>query len=122
LRELPGAFVSCQYDATADEISRLEQMAGRKIFIPPSLDQKNELDRTAAMLSALDTLISAPTAVSWLGPSLGVRTFKFLYLKSWTAFGETYEPFAPAGRCIGPDDPGNWQRVFGQAAALIKPA
>jgi tetratricopeptide (TPR) repeat protein len=122
LRELPGALVSCQYDATADEIFRLEQMADRKIFIPPSLDQKNELDRTAAMLSALDTLISAPTAVSWLGPSLGVRTFKILYHKSWTAFGEAYEPFAPACRCIGPDDPGNWQRTFAQAAVLIKRA
>ena len=32
----------------------LEELSGRKIFVPPGLDQKNELDRTCAMLSALD--------------------------------------------------------------------
>ena len=70
-RPAAARIVSCQYDATAEEIAALEAISGRKIFVPPGLDQKNELDRTAAMLSALDMLVSAPTAVSWLGAGAG---------------------------------------------------
>lgn len=119
LRTLPGTLVSCQYDATPDEIAALEASSGRKIFVPPALDQKNELDRTAAMLSALDVLVSAPTAVSWLGAGTGTPTLKLLYDTSWTAFGQPYEPLAPSCLCIMPDTRGDWRDVFEKAAALI---
>lgn len=119
LRALPGALVCAQYDATADEIAQLERLSGRKVFMPPALDQKNELDRTAAMLSALDILVSAPTAVSWLGAASGVATLKILYDTSWTSFGQTYEPFAPSCTCIMPKTRGDWADGFGQARAII---
>ncbi|HXS05938.1 MAG TPA: tetratricopeptide repeat protein [Rhizomicrobium sp.] len=119
LRELPGAIVSAQYDASPQEITALEEMSGRTIFVPPFLDQKNELDRTAAMLSELDMLISAPTAVSWLGAGAGTRTLKLLYDTSWTAFGQTYEPLAPSCQCVMPKVRGDWTDVFAQAAAVI---
>jgi Flp pilus assembly protein TadD len=119
LRDLPGTIISCQYDASTDEIAHLEQWSGRRIFVPPALDQKNELDRTAAMLSSLDLLLSAPTAVSWLAAGAGVKTFKLLYHLSWTAFGQAYEPFAPAAHCVSPKKPGDWNEVFAEAADLI---
>jgi len=119
LRELPGAIVSCQYDASPEEIATLEDLSGRTIFVPPFLDQKQELDRTAAMLSALDMLISAPTAVAWLGAGTGTRTLKILYDTSWTAFGQPYEPLAPACQCVMPMLRGDWADVFAQATALI---
>jgi ADP-heptose:LPS heptosyltransferase len=119
LRDLPGGVVSCQYDGTAEEITALEQASGRKIFVPPVLDQKNELDRTAAMLSALDCVISAPTAVSWLAAGVGVKTIKLNYHVSWTAFGQSYEPFAPACTTVGPNCPGDWHQAFAKVAAVI---
>jgi tetratricopeptide (TPR) repeat protein len=119
LRHLPGALVCCQYDAMAGEVAELEAASGRKIFIPPSLDQKNELDRTATMLSALDVLVSAPTAVSWLGAGVGTRTLKLLYDTSWTAFGQSHEPLAPSCRCVMPKSRGDWADVFAQAEMLI---
>jgi Tfp pilus assembly protein PilF len=119
LRDLPGALVSCQYDATTEEIAALETLSGRTIFVPPSLDQKNELDRTAALLSVLDLLVSAPTAVSWLGAGAGTRTLKLLYDSSWTAFGQDHEPLAPSCHCLRPVTPGDWNDTFGQARALI---
>ena len=118
LRDLPGAIVSCQYDASAEEVAELEKISGRKIFVPPALDQKNELDRTAAMLSVLDCVISAPTAVSWLAAGVGVKTIKLTYHLSWTAFGQAYEPFAPACITIGPKRPGDWSDAFAQLAGL----
>jgi len=102
-----------------EEIARLEAMSGRKIFMPPSLDQKNELDRTTAMLSALDILVSAPTAVSWLGAAAGVNTLKLLYDTSWTAFGRMQEPFAPSCQLVMPKVRGDWSDTFRQARAII---
>ncbi|HEY4274701.1 MAG TPA: tetratricopeptide repeat protein [Rhizomicrobium sp.] len=117
LRDLPGILVSCQYDATAEEIATLEQASGRSIIVPPALDQKNELDRTAAMLSALDIVVSAPTAVSWLAAGTGTPTLKLLYDTSWTAFGQAFEPLAPSCHCIMPKARGDWRDVFAQAVS-----
>jgi ADP-heptose:LPS heptosyltransferase len=119
-RALPGSLVCTQYDARDEEIAALKAMSGREILIPPALDQKNELDRTAALLSTLDALASAPTAVSWLAASVGVVTCKILYDTSWTSFGQTYEPFAPSALCMMPQARGDWADAFGQAEAAIR--
>ncbi|HEX4635726.1 MAG TPA: tetratricopeptide repeat protein, partial [Rhizomicrobium sp.] len=89
LRGTDASFVCAQYAATDQEIATLEMLSGRKILVPQGLDQKNELDRTCAMLAALDVLISAPTAVSWLAAGAGVPTLKLLYSTVWTALGQS---------------------------------
>jgi len=94
-------------------------MSGRKILVPEMLDQKNELDRTCAMLAALDVVISAPTAVSWLAAGAGVPTLKLLYGPVWTAMGRNHEPFAPACETLSPAKLGDWADVFRQAAARV---
>jgi tetratricopeptide (TPR) repeat protein len=112
LANVPRRVVSVQYDAAADEIAALEKLSGRAILVPPGLDQKNELDRTCAMLSALDAVVCAPTAVSWLSAGAGVPTCKVLYDSSWTALGRDREPFAPSCRLMRPDTPGDWASAF----------
>ena len=112
-------FVCVQYDAAPGEIAELERLSGRKIFVPQGIDQKNELDRAAALMAALDTVITAPTAVSWLSAGVGTRTFKILYDTSWTALGQTYEPFAPACECIMPTVRGDWSDTFKKVAARL---
>jgi hypothetical protein len=71
------------------------------------------------MLSALDVLVSAPTAVSWLAAGAGVRTLKLLYGCSWTAMGQDHEPFTPACECVIPGLRGDWADVFHQTIAKI---
>ena len=119
LRGTDADFVCAQYGARDEEIAALEQMSGRKILVPQSLDQKNELDRTCAMLSALDAVVSAPTAVSWLAAAAGVRTLKLLYGDVWTAMGRNYEPFAPACECLIPATLGDWGDVFCKAKNIL---
>jgi Flp pilus assembly protein TadD len=119
VKDLPGTLVSAQYDASPEEVALLSSLSGREIFVPQGLDQKNELDRTCAMLAALDVLVSAPTAVSWLGAAAGVRTLKMLYAKSWTCFGENHEPLAPSCVCVTPGTRGDWSDAFSRATALI---
>ena len=119
LRGRDATFVCAQYDARPEEIAALEQMSGRKVLVPENLDQKNALDRTCAMLSALDVLVSAPTAVSWLAAGAGVRTLKLLFNHSWTAMGRSHEPFAPACECVCPATQGDWADVFDQAMTKL---
>ena len=119
LKQRDATYVCAQYDAAAEEIAALEQMSGRKIIVPEGIDQKNELDRACALLSALDVLIAAPTAVSWLGAGAGVRTFKLLYGDVWTAMDCAYEPFAPSCECIVPAQRGDWRDAFGQVITRL---
>jgi len=119
LRQVEAPIVSVQYDGTAEEIAALEDISGRKIIVPQGIDQKTELDRACALMAALGLVVSAPTAVSWLSAGAGVPTLKLLYGLSWTALGQTHEPFAPACRCVMPNTFGDWNDVFRQAATLI---
>ena len=119
LKAVPGTLVSLQYDGRTEEISALEQICGRRILVPPNLDQKQEMDRTASLIAALDAVASAPTAVSWISAGLGGPTLKILYKISWTALGTDYEPFAPACRCIMPDENGDWTTTFARAATAL---
>jgi len=120
IRELPGTLVSAQYDAPADEIAALQAQSGRPILAPPQLDQKQEIDRTAAFIANLDAVVSAPTSVAWIAAGLGVPTCKILYYNSWTSFGRDYEPFAPSARCMMPKQAGDWADTFAKARDALR--
>lgn len=118
LRGIEAPIVSLQYDGTPEEIAALESLSGRSIIVPQGIDQKIELDRACALMTALSLVVSAPTAVSWLSAGAGIATLKLLYGLSWTALGQDYEPFAPACRCLMPGVFGDWASVFAQASRL----
>ncbi|HEY1876097.1 MAG TPA: hypothetical protein VGG66_01465, partial [Rhizomicrobium sp.] len=119
LRDTNATFVSVQYDARPEEIAQLEAISGRKIIVPQGIDQKSELDRAAALMSALSLVISAPTAVACLASAVGTRTLKLLYSLSWTAMGRDYEPFLPSCQCVMPRKAGDWAEVFNLASRFI---
>jgi len=120
IAELPGVVVSAQYDASPDEIEALGTLAGRPLLTVDDLDQKNELDRTAALLASLDAVVTAPTAVSWLAPGVGVDTYKVLYDTSWTALGQSHEPFGPSCELMMPSKRGDWADAFAKTLARVK--
>ena len=119
IRDLPGTFFSLQYDAQAEEIEALQRLGGRAILVPPGLDQKREIDRTAALIANLDAIVTAPTSVAWIAAGLGVPTCKMLYGNSWTSFGRDYESFAPSAKCIMPAKTGAWEDVFAKAKGAL---
>lgn len=120
LRDTEATFVSVQYDARPEEVAQLEAISGKKLIVPQGVDQKNELDRAAALIAALGTVISAPTAVACLAPAVGARTLKLLYGLSWTAMGRDYEPFLPSCHCVVPRQAGDWAEVFALAGRVIR--
>jgi cytochrome c-type biogenesis protein CcmH/NrfG len=118
-QSLTATFICTQYDARTEEIEALQSKAGIKLHIPPGVDQKNDIDRTAALISSLDVVVSAPTAVASLSGALGVPTLKLLFDKSWTSFGRDYEPMMPSCKCLKPSRAGDWADVFAHAQRLI---
>lgn len=63
------------------------------------IDMWNNMDDVAALLRALDLLISAGTAVQVLGGSVGVPTWLFWVNNiSWPCLGTDYWPWMPSVR------------------------
>lgn len=120
--KLDATLVMAQYGAEPDEIATLEALSGKTLVIPPALDQREELDRTAAMLSTLDAVVSAPTAVASISGALGIPTFKALHYRSWTSLGADREPFLPEIVCVTPDHAGQWRLVFERILTRLTPA
>lgn len=117
--KLDATPVVAQYGAEPDEIATLEALSGRTLAVPPGLDQKTEIDRTAAMLSTLDAVVSAPTAVASISGALGVPTLKALHYRSWTSLGADREPLMPAVLCLTPPQAGQWRHVLEQALSRL---
>lgn len=117
--KLDATPVVAQYGADPDEIATLEALSGKTLVVPPGLDQKLEIDRTAAMLSTLDAVVSAPTAVASISGGLGVPTYKTLHYRSWMSLGADREPFMPAVMCVMPPHAGQWRQVFEQVLSRL---
>lgn len=120
--KLDATVVVAQYGAEPDEIATLEALSGQRLVVPPDLDQRQDLDRTLAMLSCLDAVVSAPTAVASLSGAMGVPTYKVLHYRSWTSLGADREPFMPAVLCVTPPNAGQWRLVFERVLSLLGPA
>ncbi|MEO9902820.1 MULTISPECIES: tetratricopeptide repeat protein [Alphaproteobacteria] len=69
-------YVSLIYNLQPGELDEAQQLSDSVVYDPEGIDQKNELDRVAAMLSALDAVVSVDTAISPLSASIGTRTIR----------------------------------------------
>ena len=98
---VPGiVFVSLQYDghdAEREEALRL----GTVLHHWPDLDQRNDLEGVAALMSGLDLVISAPTAVGELAAALGVPVWRISGAGDWSALGTAVRPWFPTMSLIG---------------------
>ncbi len=112
-------YINLQYDACDEERREVEKLAGHKIHNPPNIDQKNDIDEVIALMSSLDAVVSAPTAVPVFSGAAGVPTLKIVYQSSWTALGQNYEPFTPACRIIQPDQTGDWKQAMSKTKTAL---
>ncbi|MFO7481444.1 tetratricopeptide repeat protein [Oceanibaculum nanhaiense] len=113
---LPGLrFVNLQYDDCAEELAAAAKAFGVTIQNFADIDQRNDLDETAALISALDMVVSAPTAVQAMAGALGVPTL--LLGSSWLTFSSGRFPFQPSVTLVRgtPEAP-----MLDHAAAIVK--
>lgn len=100
---VPGVvLVNVQYDNARDEIAEAERAYGATIHQWPDLDQKNDLDGTAALLRALDLVIAPAVSVGELAAAVGTPTWRFGMPGDWTALGTGVRPWFPAMRLHHP--------------------
>jgi len=68
-------FINLQYDECHEELDWVERKWPGKIWNPEELDQYNDLDEVAGLISSLPLVISPATTVVELSGALGVTTW-----------------------------------------------
>ncbi|ASG22701.1 tetratricopeptide repeat protein [Nitrospirillum viridazoti] len=101
LAQVPGIhLVSLQYnrDIAAIEIPQA-RARGLDIADWPDLDQRDDLEGAAALISTLDLVLTAPTSVGEIAAGLGVPTWRISTpSQDWSGLGTMVRPWYPAMR------------------------
>ncbi|CAO3435758.1 hypothetical protein [Azospirillum endophyticum] len=99
---VPGVtFVNLQYDGHEAERDSALHRFGTVLHHWPDLDQRNDLEGVAALMSSLDLVISAPTAVGELAAALGVPVWRIGAAGDWSALGTMVRPWFPSMMLVG---------------------
>lgn len=113
---IPGAIlINLQYDDCREELDLLERRTGVRVQNFTDLNQKNEIDRVAALIRALDAVVSAGTSVAALAGALGVPLWQFsTYPDPRATFGTSYTPWFPRVHFIERRWPSDWTATIGR--------
>ncbi|TWA74441.1 Flp pilus assembly protein TadD [Azospirillum brasilense] len=93
---LPGVvFITLQYGDCAAEIAEAERRFGVTLHRWDDLDLKDDLDGVAALMTALDLVVTPASSVGELAGALGVPVWRFGPRGDWTALGTGVRPWFP---------------------------
>jgi hypothetical protein len=109
-----GVWVSCQYGSRPQERERFAEAAGRALNHWDDPDPLVDLDGFAALVSALDLVITADNTTAHLAAALGVPTWILLPASCdwrWGTAG-THTPWYAAARLFRQPGPGAWDEVL----------
>ncbi|MEG4519068.1 MULTISPECIES: tetratricopeptide repeat protein [unclassified Microcoleus] len=111
------SFYSLQKDLSADNRSLLTQ-----IPVIDLSDNLNDFADTAAVISQLDLVISADTAVAHLAGALGKPVWILLcFMPDWRWMLEREDsPWYPTARLFRQQKPGDWEEVFDRVKIALK--
>ena len=110
---LPGLVpVTLQYGDCGTELEVAAKAFGRAPRLFPDIDLRNDLDGTAALMSALDLVIAPATSTGELAAALGVPVWRLARTGDWTALGTAVRPWFPSMRLF-------WTRPGQQVADLL---
>ncbi|HEX2594448.1 MAG TPA: tetratricopeptide repeat protein [Rhizomicrobium sp.] len=116
-------FVNVQYGDCADEIRAAEEKHGVKIHVIDGLDLKNDIDGAAALSTALDLVISAPTAAAATAGAVGTETWFLTAGRTWPQMNTDEFPWYAKSHVFAPENFGDWEAVMPVVAeALAKRA
>jgi hypothetical protein len=125
LRSVPATWVSLQYTDCRPEITAVEQRHG--ITVHHWQEAIDDYDETAALVAALDAVVSVCTAVVHLSGALDQRTLVMVpYAAEWrygAAGGDM--PWYPSVRLLRQRAPGDWadllERVKDELVVQARP-
>jgi hypothetical protein len=117
---IPGVdFVSLQYTDCAVEIDEAAQRAGVAIHVWK--DALADYDETAALVSAVDLVISVQTSIVHLAGALGAPAWALIAEVPEWRYGEDGEtlPWYPSVKLLRRRAGEDWRRVLAQVAAKL---
>jgi len=107
------AVVSLQYGEHAEEIREAEEALGARIHTFPDLDCFNDIEGLAALVRAVDLVVSVDNSTVHLAGALGVPVWTLLpFVTDWRWFtGLHTSPWYPSMRLFRQPAPGDWESV-----------
>src|ERR1700760_1564068 len=115
--QTPGvSFVNLQYGDCAEEIARAEEMFGITIHQMDGLNLRDDIDGTAALTTALDLVISAPTAAAAIAASVGSQVWFVAAGRTWPQLGTDEYPWYANTRVLSPQKFGDWASLMPEVA------
>lgn len=111
---VPGInWINLQYDECSEELGRIKQIHGVEIKQFDNIDLMNDLDDVAALMSALDLVISPNTSVSLLAGALGVPVWQFNVKNvNWHHMGTDRWPWFPCMKVFYREWNETWDTVI----------
>jgi tetratricopeptide (TPR) repeat protein len=121
---LPGVrFVDLQYGETAEERDAIKRETGIEIVRLKDIDNTNDIDGLAALVSACDVVVTVSNTTAHLAGALGVPTWVFVpygfaHLWYWFA-GKEQSPWYPrvTVKCQGEKQ--SWEELISASAPEI---
>lgn len=100
-------FVNLQYGDVEAEMDAARE-AGIRLWTPPGIDLKNDLDDLAALARALDLVVGSSTATTNIAAACGAEVWVVAGTDAWIRFGTDQIPCYPSARIFQTDRPGEW--------------
>ncbi len=115
-------LVDVQHGETAGEIAACRDKLGVKIHHFDEIDPLRDLDGFAALLSALDLVISVDNSTAHLAGALGVPTWTLLPTGAdWRWMRDRPDsPWFPDMWLLSQTAPGDWRGVLARVAAALR--
>lgn len=111
--KVPGiTFVNLQYGDCTGELADVAERFGLKVATVEGLDLKNDIDGAAALSSALDLVLSAPTAAAATAAAVGAEVWFLTAGRTWPQLGTDEYPWYRKSKVFSPIKFGDWDEVI----------
>ena len=109
----PGvSFINLQYGDCSEELAQAEEEFGVRIWTPPGIDLKKDLDDVAALCAAMDLVVGFANASFNLAASSGTPVWLISTPGSWPRLGTDRYPWYPQARVFITPTYGDWDGVM----------
>jgi len=109
----PGVtFVNLQYGEVAAELKIAQENFGVTIHNFADLNLKDDLDGAAALTSACDLVLSAPTATAAMAGALGKEVWFLVAAPVWPQLGTDHYPWYAKSRVISCEKFADWDTLM----------
>ncbi|MGZ5931098.1 MAG: tetratricopeptide repeat protein [Rhizomicrobium sp.] len=115
----PGVtFVNLQYGDSEADIARVKKRVGIDIHVM-DVDLKDDVDGAAALSSALDLVISAPTAAAANAGAVGTEVWFVTAGCTWPQLGTDEYPWYRKSHVYSPKKFGDWNALMPKLASEL---